>query len=297
MRNSKYQLGLLGYPLSHSYSAILHETALKESGLEGKYDLYEISPLARAKGELEQRLIEVRQGKIQGLNVTIPYKQTVIPYLDDLSETARQIGAVNTICLKNGLLYGDNTDVEGFRRDFIRHFPHKKKGLVLGAGGAARAVLHVLKNEMEKIYLAARNPEKAAGLVNEFIHIPAGSTAGIIPIILDQQNLLDISCEVDLILNATPLGMLPEIQTSPWPPELPLPQNAGIYDLVYNPAKTRLMQQAEDSGLKAVNGLGMLLEQGLLAFSHWTGVTLPAESVEKEIIRRINNRNNKSEAI
>ena len=222
--------------------------------------------------------------------MTIPYKQTVIPYLEKLSETARQIGAVNTIYLKNNQVIGDNTDVEGFRCDFKRHFPQKKKGLVLGAGGAARAVLHVLKNEMEKIYLAARNPEKAAGLVNEFLHDPAGSTAGIFPIKLDRQSLEKVSAEVDVIINATPLGMSPEVLASPWPSKLPLPQNAGIYDLIYNPDKTRLMQQAEDCGLKAVNGLGMLLEQGLLAFSYWTGVSLPLESVDQEIIKRINHR-------
>ena len=293
MGQKKYRLGLLGYPLSHSYSAILHSVALEKAGLSGKYDLYEISPLALAKGELEQRLNEVRRGKIQGLNVTIPYKQTVIPYLDDLSETARQIEAVNTIYLQNGRLKGDNTDVEGFRRDFKRHFPQKKStGLVLGAGGAARAVLHILKNDMERIYLAARNPEKAAGLVD-----PAGSTAGILPIKLDQQNLQRISAEVELIFNATPAGMSPAVESSPWPSGLPLPQKTGVYDLIYNPAKTRLMQQAEDLGLKAVNGLGMLLEQGLLAFSHWTGVSLPLESVEEEITRLIQKRIRETEAL
>ena len=133
-----YKLGLIGYPLGHSLSPVLHQTALAEAGLSGKYELYPVPPLPEGQQDLEAMLDRLRSGELHGLNVTIPHKQSVLPLVDDLSPSAAAMGAVNTLYMRSGQLIGDNTDAPGFWAD-LSHLPIQKAetALVLGAGGAA----------------------------------------------------------------------------------------------------------------------------------------------------------------
>lgn len=273
-------LGLTGFPLSHSLSPRLHNAALAAAGLEGSYSLFPVDP---AHPEALAALLErVRSGEINGLNVTIPHKQSVLPLLDELSETAKAIGAVNTIYRKNGRLIGDNTDAAGFWEDLSPHLPSPKfqraefrggtnlplphfrvskmgeagRGLVLGAGGSARAVVFALQAHGWNVSVAARRIEQAQALVTEFGLQAACS--------LDSP----IS-NFDLLVNTTPLGMTPDTETCAW--EDDFPPGAFVYDLVYNPPETLLIKRARAAGVQASNGLGMLIEQAALAFELWTG--------------------------
>jgi shikimate dehydrogenase len=259
-----FTLGLTGFPLSHSLSPKLHNAALAAAGLEGSYSLFPVDPAH--PDELAHLLGRVRRGEIHGLNVTIPHKQSVLPLLDELSETARAIGAVNTIYAKDGRLIGDNTDAAGFWDDLSSHltspiFRNSKmgeagRGLVLGAGGSARAVVFALQAYGWDVSVAARRIEQAQALVTEF-----GLQAA--------QSLNAPISNFDLLVNTTPLGMTPNTETCAW--ESDFPPGAFVYDLVYNPPETLLIKRARAAGLQASNGLGMLIEQAALAFELWTG--------------------------
>lgn len=270
-----FRLGLIGYPLEHSISPKLHIAALKACGLQGDYSLFPIHP--DDKQGLKDILNRVRAGEMQGLNVTIPHKQNVIPLLDELTDTAKLIGAVNTIHMRNNRLIGDNTDTAGFLIDLTRfltlecdssllHMPeqalaHQKNALVLGAGGSARGVVFALLNDGWDVTLAARRLAQAHQLSTFFTNYQLRIT-----------DFTDLQLSTfDLLVNTTPLGMSPNIDKSPLPANLSLPSNTLIYDLVYNPGETKLVKDARAQGLNATTGLGMLIEQAALSFEIWTG--------------------------
>jgi shikimate dehydrogenase len=260
---STFKLGLIGYPLSHSLSPQIHTAALQSRGLKGDYSLFPIHP--EDKQGLEDLLSRIRSGEIHGLNVTIPHKQNVIPFLDELSDTAGSIGAVNTIYLRNDKLIGDNTDAPGFLADLkllsdAVVFNFQPSVLVLGAGGSARAVVYALVNGGWNVILAARRVEHANELSRQF----------------EEVSIMEFNLQTfqrsnpQLIVNTTPIGMTPNPDQSPWPENLPFPTDAVIYDLVYNPRETKLVRDAHAQGLNATTGLGMLIEQAALSFEIWT---------------------------
>jgi shikimate dehydrogenase len=268
-----YQLGLIGWPVEHSYSPAMHQAALAHNGLGGDYRLYPIPPLPEGKPALREIIQQVKSAVIDGLNVTIPHKQNVITLLDELSPAAEAIGAVNTIFLEKNQLKGDNTDAAGFMND-LKHFfsdhgldVSGKKALVLGAGGAARAVCYALHNQAWQVTVAARRLSQAEQLAALFSLNAAIETS---TYALAKQ-------EPALIVNATPLGMHPNVNTCPWPDDLPLPERAAVYDLVYNPRETLLVQRARLQGLPAISGLGMLAEQAALSFKIWTSRVVPRQ--------------------
>jgi shikimate dehydrogenase len=266
MKPTFYKLGLIGHPLEKSLSPAIHQAALRASGLKGEYHLYPVLPLPDGQADLAQKIEQLRQGALHGLNVTIPHKQNVLPFLDDLTPAAKAVGAANTLYLENGILMGDNTDIPGFSADLKRLLPGEPGyALVLGAGGAARAVVYALLQSGWIVTVAARRPEQAHGLL-QTLDAPDSFQA---------VRLQDLSLQAmntfKLIINATPVGMLPHPEDSPWPVGVPLPQQALLYDLVYKPPETRFMRYVLQAGLQAANGLGMLVEQGALSFERWTG--------------------------
>lgn len=270
------KLGLIGYPLGHSLSPKIHTAALKACGLEGNYSLFPIHP--DDKDGLKDLLARIRSGEIHGLNVTIPHKQNVIEFMDELTPTAQTIGAVNTIYLRDGKLVGDNTDAAGFLADLKNVMENRELGvgksaLVLGAGGSARAVVYALLHDGWKVTLAARRLEQAEQLAASFTNHELRITT------FDLQ-----PSTFNLLINTTPVGMFPNIDASPLPENLSLPSNAFVYDLVYNPSETKLVKIARAQGLSATTGLGMLIEQAALAFELWTGHT-PSRDVLFESVR------------
>lgn len=263
---SFHRLGLIGHPLTHSLSPKIHAAALKDCGVDGDYSLFPVRP--DDEHGLQDLLARVRSKEILGLNVTIPHKQNVIRLLDELTLTARAIGAVNTIYFLNNKLIGDNTDATGFIKDLYRflagiqsQIANRKSAIVLGAGGSARAVVYALLNDGWQVTIAARRLEQAQQLTATFFNYELRIT-----------DFTDLRLSTfDLLVNATPLGMAPNIDQSPLPENLSFPRHAAIYDLVYNPRETKFVREARAQGLSATTGLGMLIEQAALAFEIWTG--------------------------
>jgi shikimate dehydrogenase len=267
------RLGLTGFPLNHSLSPKLHLAILRELDIAGEYRLYPIQ-----KDDIDA-LIEltyrVKTGVLDGLNVTIPHKQAIIPLLDELSPSAHGIGAVNVIYKKGHQLIGHNTDAPGFMSDLGRIIPRKfedKKALILGSGGAARAVAYGLLNDGWSVSLAIRGEDEfqAEEMVRFFSQEEFGLSLSYM--IIDSIEFSQVYEEKRLVVNATPVGMYPDIASSPWPINYPFPTNAIIYDVVYNPRETRMIRDARAFGLRACTGIGMFVEQAALSFACWTGL-------------------------
>ncbi|MCA1900144.1 MAG: shikimate dehydrogenase [Chloroflexi bacterium] len=274
--SSFFQLGLIGYPLEHSLSPKIHAAALKACGLSGGYALFAIPP--QDSQGLKDLIARVRAREIHGLNVTIPHKQSVIEFMDELTPTAKAIGAANTIYLRENKLIGENTDAAGFLADLKKFTDGKKlaygkSALVLGAGGAARAVVYALLRGGWNIALAARRVEQAQELANSF----ENETIKVI-------NYAELQpFGFDLLVNATPVGMSPKVDDSPLPGKFSLNKDTMVYDLVYNPRQTRLAREAQAQGCSAATGLGMLIEQAALAFEIWTGCVPPRPALWQSI--------------
>lgn len=279
-----YSLGLIGYPLGHSLSPVLHQTALAEAGLTGKYELYPVSPLPEGQETLEAVVNRLRSGELHGLNVTIPHKQSVFPLVDELTPSAAAMGAVNTLFMRSGKLVGDNTDAPGFWGD-LSNLPiqNAKSALILGAGGAARAVVYALLTRGWYVRITDLRPEQAASLLAHYSAQELDSSKlEVIP--FSPQTLEQAGLSSDLVVNATPMGMHPNMDNCAWPEGIPLPEHACIYDVVYNPIETKLLKIAKNSGLPCRNGLGMLVEQAALSFERWMGFS-PSRSQMMEAVR------------
>jgi shikimate dehydrogenase len=276
--NGETQLiGLIGWPVAHSLSPAMHNAAANALNLNVIY-----VPLPVRPDALETAVHGLCALGFRGVNVTIPHKQAVIPYLDVLDDAARIIGAVNTIVMeevesgewrvasRRWRLSGYNTDWSGFRADLERYSVAVagRDCLVLGAGGSARAVVYALAQEGGRITILARRPEQAIALINDLeLLFPGVLAAGSLSDLAERA----ADCEAPLIVNTTPLGMEPRIDESPWQEDLPFPVGSFIYDLVYRPLLTRFIRQAADAGCGTANGLGMLANQAAQAFMLWTG--------------------------
>ncbi|MFZ5810199.1 MAG: shikimate dehydrogenase [Chloroflexota bacterium] len=272
-----YTFGLIGYPLHHSLSPRIHQQFLREFNLSGNYHLYPI-PEDENKGQaFVELLAKMRKGELHGLNVTIPHKQNIVSYLDALDGDAEILQAVNTVYWDGKKLIGANTDVQGFWMDLSRflHLAEGGRALVIGAGGAARAVVYALLKGGWEVVLAARKVDQARDLMKNYLQrFPGGQDSiPVFPISLETINTHQVERlgDVRLIINATPLGMAGHAQISPLPNDFSISTGTMVYDLVYNPPETALLKWARSKGAKIANGLGMLMEQAALAFERWTG--------------------------
>ena len=287
MAQSVFRLGLIGYPLNHSFSPMIHAAALKGVGLAGEYSLYPVSPFPEGEKIFKVLSTALRSGELDGLNVTIPHKQSVVPFLDRLTLRAENMGAVNTIYRDGSFLVGENTDSSGFIADLTTItslFP--QKAIVLGAGGAARAVVYGLLEQGCEVYLAARRKVQAEEVVVHYQQKLADDVL-LHAISLDTGSLIPLLDKVDLVVNTTPVGMFPDVHASPWPENVHFPEHAIIYDTVYNPQKTKLILDAQYAGLTAVSGLGMLVHQAALSFESWTGISAPTGEMRMAVESRL----------
>lgn len=273
MRGDIYHLGLLGWPMKYSLSPDIHMAALQALDLGGDYHLLSIPPLPGGEATLIGVLERMRRGELQGLNVTVPHKQVILGYLDRLTPAAGAIGAVNTIFRQGEELVGDNTDRAGFLKDLETTLsPAVGGGLVLGAGGAARAVAHGLCEQGWQVWIAARRLNRAEDLVDALRKL-GFQFVSVLPLKPDELKAISPNCT--LVVNATPVGMAPQTEASPWPSTLAFPPGASVYDLVYMPEETMLTKTAAKAGLPATTGLGMLIEQAALSFERWTSRPAP----------------------
>jgi shikimate dehydrogenase len=277
VRGKVYHLGLIGYPLGHSRSPDLHRAALAACRLDGEYTLFPIPP-EEAEEMVAGLVTDLRTGTLDGLNVTIPHKRIAMARADRLSDVARAVGAVNTLYreAETGIVSGENTDVPGFLHDLRRRMGEGSgSALILGAGGSARAVVYALSQAGWQVTILARRIEQAQALAGDLGGVKHPLQVGM----LSRESMASARC--DLLVNTTPLGMYPNGEGCPWPEDLPLPQGAAVYDLIYNPQETVLLKRARVEGHLAANGAGMLVAQAALAFQMWTGVEAPFEAMER----------------
>jgi shikimate dehydrogenase len=271
--------GLIGDPVEHSVSPVMQNAAFGSLGLDYIYLPFRVAAdnLARAVGGL--KVLNIR-----GLNVTIPHKVAVLPLLDKLEPLAEKIGAVNTIVNDNGSLKGYNTDAAGFLKALLEKGiePGGKKVVVLGAGGASRAISFTLAEREAEIVILNRRLEMdwAVALASSISQFSAREVRALE---LNDNNSSSALEAADILVNATSVGMGPDSNNSPLPVGL-LKAGMVVFDIVYNPLKTRLLTEAEAVGAETISGIDMLVWQGALAFELWTGARAPIEIMKAKSI-------------
>lgn len=273
--NSKTKyIGLLGYPLGHSISPVMQNAAFESRDINYLY-----MPIELKKEDLEHVVKAMPKMNFAGFNVTIPYKIEIMKHLDEIDDLAKSIGAVNTVAIKDGKLKGYNTDGIGFLRSLEEELNVSVAGkniFILGSGGAARAISMTLAmNKARRLYICNRTYEKAESLAKD-INSKYGNVAISIPMV--KQNMKDSINDTEILINTTCVGTYPNIDETPIDKEI-LQAHFAVCDIVYNPKKTKLLQDAEKLGCKTMNGLGMLIYQGAEAFKIWTGVKAPVDTM------------------
>lgn len=272
--------GIIGDPVEHSMSPVMHNAAFRELGLDYLY-----LPFRVESQQLAKAIEGVRALNIRGLNVTIPHKVAVLQFLDELDPLAASIGAVNTIVNDDGRLTGYNTDADGFLQALLERGikPEGKRTVILGAGGASRAISFILaKNKAHLVILNRRSGlEPAQELANRLSTLFSSEAKALA---LNRENLRDTLDEANLLVNTTSVGMSPNIDQSLVATDL-LNTKLIVFDIVYNPLKTRLLKEAETAGATIISGIDMLAWQGALAFEKWTGQKAPIELMRKEAIK------------
>ena len=261
----KTALGIIGYPIGHSMSPVFQQAALDACGVDARYVAYEVAP-----DEVEEFVNGLRGPGIMGINVTVPHKLAVMPFLDEIDDWATEAGAVNTIVNHKGRLTGHNTDGYGFLRalrEGAGYKPQSRRTLILGAGGAARGVVLALAREgVGDLTIANRTLERAVDLAELARNRGIASHA----ISLSGPDLAEAAAHAELIVNCTTIGMA----HGPGEDESPLAGNAIspaalVNDLVYNPLETRLLREAALAGAKTLGGIEMLVYQGAASFEMW----------------------------
>lgn len=263
-------LGVMGWPIEHSLSPAMHNAVLARLGLNWRY-----LPLPVHPAHVRDAIRGAAALGFRGVNATVPHKQEVMAVLDEMTDEARAVGAANTIIMTRRSdgsthLSGHNTDVAGFI-DSLRaggfEPGQSRSALVVGAGGAARAVVYALQaSGTGRVTVLNRTRDRAERLVAD---LGFASDERLCAGPLDDARLATLAQDADLLVNATTLGMWPRIEGSIWPDSVPVPASLTVYDLVYNPLETRLLSQARESGARAIDGLGMLARQGALALALW----------------------------
>lgn len=272
-------IGLIGYPLKHSLSPDFQQAALDHYGLDIRYEKWETQ-----SEELPSVINRLRQSQNLGANITVPYKESVLPLIDGVDDLAREIGAVNTITKKDNKLMGFNTDVYGFihaLQDDASFKPLKKRALILGAGGAARAVSFVLLREgVSYLAIFNRTSARTKALVGSLIAYCTlrGLQTEVVSVPLQDVELREVAHNCQLIVNCTTMGMKYSSDEGRSPLTIDaITEDVLVYDLVYNPLETPLLRMAKAADAKIIGGLSMLVYQGAASFKLWTGREAPID--------------------
>ncbi len=271
-------VGILGSPLGHTLSPDMQNQAFQNLGLD-----YYYLPIEVSAENLGAVVGGIRHMNFAGFNITMPHKMNIIQYLDEIDSLAEMIGSVNTVVIKDGRLKGYSTDGTGFVRSLELDKGISLKGkkiFILGAGGAAKSIALTLAGQnVREIVICNRTLEKAKEIsdrVNRnFRHCCS-------PLPADPEKMRPSLSDVDILVNTTNLGMHPDTGSLPIEPKL-LSRRLLVYDIIYHPLKTRLLEEAERAGCATMNGLGMLIYQGAEAFSLWTGLEAPIDVMKKSV--------------
>ena len=260
-------------PIKHSISPFIHNSAFEATNTNGVYLAWEVDA-----AELAETVANIRRYQMYGINLSMPYKEQVIPYLDQLSEEACLIGAVNTVVNREGTLIGYNTDGKGFFKSLPSFKISRKRLVLLGAGGAAKAILaQAILDGVSQISVFVRSSsiEKTRPYL-EKIQNATGFRVDLFAL-EDVQNLQDSITKADLLVNATSVGM--DGSSQPIPTSIVLPEKLLVADVIYQPFETPFLKWARNQGNQSINGLGMLLYQAAEAFELWTGKEMPTDQI------------------
>ncbi len=277
--NKTSLVGLIGLPLEHSLSPVMQNSAFAELGMDWAY-----LPLPVQPGHVEEAVKGLVALNFVGSNVTIPHKETAMQYMDELSDAAQSIGAINTIRVRDGKLHGDNTDPNGFLNALYERNcdPEGMRVILMGAGGASRAVVYALsRTKAASVIILNDIVEQAEALVDDMAGLFASNALSYA--LLSKENLEAVGDNVNLVINATPVGMYPKINTSPWIEDVPMPNEAVYFDLVYNPLETVFLKRARAAGAMGISGLGMLVHQGARSFEIWTHKSPPVDIMQERV--------------
>jgi shikimate dehydrogenase len=273
--------GVIGYPISHSLSPAMHDAAFRALGIDAAYVPFEVSPYALA--EAVRGIVGLG---IAGVNVTVPHKHAILGHLDELDERARALGAVNTIVNDDDTLRGLNTDVEGFARSLEEAGVEMagRRAIVLGAGGAARAaVAALLDRGAESVTVSARRVDEAERVAAELGALGRSR--------LQATGIGEHWDGVTLVVQATSATMGSDAEEfARWLPWSALDPSAAVVDLVYSPRATTVLREAAARGLRTVEGAGMLVHQGALAFERWTGHAAPIDVMRRAVLEALAKR-------
>ena len=260
-------------PIKHSISPFIHNSAFEATNTNGVYLAWEVD-----EAELAETVANIRRYQMYGINLSMPYKEQVIPYLDQLSEEACLIGAVNTVVNREGTLIGYNTDGKGFFKSLPSFKISKKRLVLLGAGGAAKAILAqaILDGVSQiSVFVRSSSMEKTRPYL-EKIQNATGFRVDLFAL-EDVQDLQDSITQADLLVNATSVGM--DGSSQPIPTSIVLPEKLLVADVIYQPFETPFLKWAKEQGNQSINGLGMLLYQAAEAFELWTGKEMPTDQI------------------
>ena len=270
--------GVIGDPIAHTMSPVMHNAVFKEMGMDYVYVAFQVK-----KEGLGEAIRGMRALNIRGLNVTIPHKVAIIPLLDRLDHLAELIGAVNTVVNDNGVLTGYNTDAEGFLRALLERGiePGGKNVVILGAGGASRAISFILAERGSSLVILNRTLDKARECASRIGEVFQKEVKALE---FDSENLAKALSEADILVNTTSVGMYPHTDETPASSDLLRP-GLIVVDIVYNPIKTRLLEETEAAGARTISGIDMFVWQGALAFEKWTGLKAPVKLMKEEAIK------------
>lgn len=272
---------LIGHPVGHSLSPMMHNDAFHALDLPHHYVSFDVKP-----ADLKEAVSGIRALGIAGFNITVPHKVNVMQYLDEIAEEARQIGAVNTVINRDGKLIGTNTDGRGYLlslKEKTGEHLSEKRVLMIGAGGAARGVAVTLdRYGVKRLDIANRTFEKAKTLIETGIRRTPAHALTL------EEAALHLA-DYDVIINTTSVGMSPNVEDMPLPVEGIRPGTI-LSDLIYNPLRTKWLLEGESLGGIVMNGIGMFIEQGALAFEAWTGLSPDRERMRKIVVDELYTR-------
>lgn len=270
----KKLFAVIGDPIAHSMSPAMHNDLFQAYGIDAHYQ-----PMHVKRDSLKEAVIGLKAIGVAGFNVTVPHKETIIPLLDKLDPLAEAIGAVNTVVNEEGKFVGYNTDGSGYLLGLLTQFPtiKEKNILIIGAGGAARAIYFTLaQTGVKQLDICNRTAQKAEVLINDCpFHVPS--------VVIGKEEAEENLADYQLLIQTTPIGMAPNIESIPFSLHN-LKTDALVSDIIYNPLETKILREARNKGAKIQNGLDMFVYQGALAFEKWTGIFPNIERM-KNIVR------------
>jgi shikimate dehydrogenase len=283
MNGRRNRLGLVGHPVAHSLSPAMHNSVFKKLGMDYSYEAFDVRP-----DDVIAFLDRCKESSFLGLNVTVPYKVEVMKYIDNVSENAQLIGAVNTIKFEGTDVYGYNTDGIGCIKALSDAGVSidEKKILILGSGGAARAIAFQCIIDGAHICISNRTRARAKGLASE-IETRLGEKIRVLDYSKDA--LIEELDDIDILINATTVGMEHETGDEIIPWEV-LPSTIAVMDIVYNPLETNLLRKARARGCKTISGVGMLVHQGAESLRIWLGIDPPVKVMEEAVLARLTKR-------